>query len=221
MGEKLVREKYVLELESLKDDLRNMCKEVVNALTLSMEAIKNKNREMAREVIEGDEKIDNLFMDFQEKVIRLIAQQQPVAIDLRFIEASMNAAMNLERIADYAVDIAKTLEYVKEPEKIFEVDELFQMYEIGKNMVLISVEALVEKNMEKVESVYEAEKEMDKLYTRLFDVLPVIVKGETAFTFIALKLLLIGKFLERIGDRAVNISNRIHYWITGERKFLR
>ena len=167
-------------------------------------------------MIEADEEIDHIEKDIERLCLRLLLQQQPVARDLRQISAALKMITDMERIGDQASDIAEIILTAGESEAV-NVKKIGDMASASARMVRDSVSAYVEKNLELARKVMEADDIVDELFENVKEeVMQMIVAGNNAGK--AIDLIMIAKYLERIGDHATNIAEWVEFSITGIHK---
>lgn len=206
------------EMEKIKRDIMEMSELVRNAVSNTMNALEKNDRKLANEVVLGDELINNYHTQIRRRSIQAIALQQPVAKDLRVISISLDVSGNLERIGDYAKDIAEMLEHMNGAYIV--PDEITEMGKMTLQMVEAAGEAFVNEKKEKIDAVLRMEEAVDETYESTFPVLKkVACEGGERCTS-ALNFALIAKFLERIADHSVNIVNRALYGMYGKEKYL-
>ncbi len=209
------------ELEKLRRDLKVMGGLVQSALRDAILALKNRDMELSSKIIKVDEEETNvLYRDIEERCIHTIALHQPVAGDLRFISTTMNVASNLERIGDYSKDIAMIIPFIVNEKPENEEKILEEMAEIAERMTKDAIDAFINKDKDKVNEVNINENKVDALYGSIFPKLKEMVKVNCDKMPMALNLLLIAKYLERIADHSVNIANRTMYAIKGNDMYL-
>ena len=158
-----------------------------------------------------------MIIDVEDKCILLIAKQQPIAHDLRVIATGFKISTDIERIGDHAFDIAKTAASVKEP---LNPDCKRWIEELGScaaEMVRRAVKAYRDKSVQEADEVRKMDKQMDEVFEHTFYALSDFVTKEGARQKGATQLLFIARFLERIGDHAVNIAEWVIYLETAER----
>ncbi|MFH1447259.1 MAG: phosphate signaling complex protein PhoU [Candidatus Micrarchaeota archaeon] len=215
----MVRDRYHEVLDSVKYDLEELCELVCNALDLSVEYLEGWDKEGEGNVIKEDRYINKAFIDLQEKCFRLIARQQPVAGDLRFLGSALVVGSNLERAGDYAADIAKTVKLLK-PRIMIGVKDIKKMNKSASEALRLSVESFVERDTEVIKRVLLLEKMNDAQFKSLLEKIKKTDKHcknhEVLF-----RTVMIGRHLERFADRAVNITHRTNYLVTGEREYLK
>ncbi len=190
------------------------------AVKKAITALVNHDAELAQEVIEGDEALDELLMSIESQCIKLIATEQPVAKDLRLIFAALKISTDLERMADYAVDMAKIAIRLADEVYIKPLIDVPRMADLAIDMVQDSLEAYVKQDATAAEDISHRDDIIDGLYKQIFRELltymiedPKNINQATYFIFVA-------RSLERIGDHATNVCEWIIYLVTGERKDL-
>lgn len=222
----MISKKYFKSLDLLRQDIMEMSKISQRSLHEAILALKRRDIK-AEEVFRLEKVADNLYLKIEDRAIQMVALYQPVASDLRFLTSSMAVGTCLERIADYSIDIAKIIQYVKDEKE--NIAAVFEMSKIAEKMITDSTYAFVNKNEEKVKSVLKKEEVVDALYSNMFSELYKFIsfailngekkKRESAY-IVAINFLLIARYLERIGDHSVNIANKTMYAIKGEKEYL-
>ena len=211
------RSKFDRELKKISRDLGAMSKLVQGNLDDSMKALINRDIELASKVKELDkEKIDLIFRDVEERCIQCIALHQPVAGDLRFISTAMSVGANLERIGDYAKDVAMIVPFILKDPRLDEEEKMLEkMCENTKIMTKEAVSSFINKNKNKVNKVNKYEEEVDEIYGSIFPKFKERVAISCGNAPLVLNLLLVARYLERAADHAMNISQRTIYVING------
>jgi phosphate transport system protein len=182
---------------------------------------------LAKEVLQKDKPVNELYIEVKERCIQTIALQQPVARDLRFISLSMDVASNIERIGDYALDIAKNVDYVlMEPPEVsgkFKdyVEDLLankgkenliqHMGSIAVEMVKLATDIYINDDEKQIKELMKLEDEVDNMFGEVFKRLNASPRKDVKEITFALNLILIARHLERIADHALNIANRSIY----------
>ncbi|MDF2521506.1 MAG: phoU3 [Clostridia bacterium] len=212
----MTRNYFDKELNELHLMMLKMGSAVEEALINSVHALKNKDIAMAQEVIDNDDEIDNMESDIEDKCLKLIALQAPMAKDLRFIATALKTITDLERIADHAVDISKTTIRLADEKYIKELIDIPKMGEIATRMVKESIDAYVKQDVDKAREVAKMDDEVDAYYKQMFRELLLIMMEDPKKINQATSFLFIGKSLERIGDYVTNICERIVYAVTSE-----
>lgn len=206
------------ELEILHLDLIRMGGLIEDAIDKSITAVEKRDKELAEKVIADDKHVDDLERAIETQCLRLLLKQQPVAKDLRAISTALKMITDMERIADQAADIADlSLRFNEEP-FLQTVEHLPIMAKIASSMVRESINAFVHSDTEASRNVISRDDEVDKLFmTSKQEIIDVLVKTPTQADQ-ALDLIMIAKYLERIGDHAVNIAEWVIFFITGDHK---
>jgi len=215
-GERMTRNYFDQELQELQVSLLKMSSMVEETLGNSIKALKIQNVEMAQEVIKNDDVIDDMEKFVEDKCLKLIALQSPLAKDLRIIATALKIITDLERIADYAVDISKITIKLANEKYIKELIDIPRMAEIAVRMVKGCIDAYVHLDTEEAREVAKMDDEVDGLYNQIFRELLVIMMEDPKTITQATYFLLISRYLERIGDHVTNICERIIYAVTSE-----
>lgn len=212
-----MRERFNGQLKELHENLThmgNLCEEAISAAAGSL---MSGNEEMRLRTFAADEEIDNLERKIENLCLKLLLQQQPVASDLRSISSALKMISDMERIGDQAADTAELSQYLA----VSNIKGKIHLEEMAKEtvqMVNESIAAFVENDLERARSVIVQDDRVDSLFDQIRNELPeVIIRGELEARA-ALDLLMAGKYLERIGDHAVNIAEWVEYSITGIHK---
>jgi len=173
----------------------------------------------AVKVVDNDDVLDAMEMEIEERCIRLIALQQPMAVDLRLIATILKVVTDLERIADNATNIAEITIRIADQELIKPLVDIPRMARMSINMVHDSLDALVQKDATSAREICARDDEVDDLYAYLFEELVGIMQRDEDPQRIAqcANLMFAARFLERIADHATNIGERVIYLVTGER----
>jgi phosphate transport system protein len=203
------------DLEELKQRLLWMGSLSERAVHQAVQAVLDVEEHMAESVLEEENAINEMQIEIDERVTRLLAQQQLVAIDLRFILAVSRINNDLERIGDQAVNIAQSaLRILRHPQVKPYVD-LPRMSEIAEGMVRDSLNALVRGDIDLARSVLARDDQVDLLRDQMFRELLTYMMENSAVVFPAFELILVAKNLERIGDHATNIAEDVIYIVAG------
>ena len=212
-----MRNKFDMQLDSLKEQLTTMGELCEVAITKATEAILEGKEEQAREVIQADEEIDQAEKDIERLCLRLLLQQQPVAKDLRQISAALKMITDMERIGDQAADVAEIVTMLSGGHE----GEFPQIQEMGGEtvkMVRGAIDAFVRRDLTLAEWVIDMDDKVDGLFVAAKDALIELLRRDAGAGELALDLLMISKYLERIGDHAVNIAEWVVFAITGVHK---
>ena len=196
-------------MQLLTSELAEMGSLVEKQLYNSIEAFKNKDMVLAKKVIENDDEVDELNKKIEEQCLKFMAMESPVATDLRKIFTTSKIVTDLERMADYAVDICKVAQRVELDILGEECEPVWQMVDILRKMIKRSLEAFVTGNVKEAYEICKMDDEVDILYRGLFnDILKNINKGA--------QILFASKYLERVGDHVTNICEWIIFSSKGD-----
>ena len=213
----VVREKFNDELKDLQNKLIELGNFTIEALGKSLEALETGNVELALKIMEDDTEADNLEEEINDVAIMLITKQQPVAIDLRRIIVAIKIANDIERIADFAVNIAKVTIRIGNESLVKPMVHIKKMYEITSEMLTLSLEAFNEEDIKKAKLVAEMDDGVDALYKQAFrELLELNHKNQEFIPQIA-QLLFVCRYLERSADHVTNIVEHVFYLVKGRR----
>lgn len=203
------------DLEELKERLLWMAGLAERAVHQAVQAVFQKDEALATRVLEEEKTINEMQIEIDDRVMQLVALQQPMAVDLRFILSASRINNDLERIGDQAVNIAQSaLRILRHPQVKPYVD-LPRMSELAEGMVRDSLNALVHRDADLAKSVLIRDDEVDHLRDQIFRELLTYMMENSAVVFPAFELVLVTKNLERIGDHATNIAEDVIYMVAG------
>lgn len=203
------------DLEELKQRLLWMGSLVERAVHQAVHAVLDAEEQNAETVLSEEDAINEMQIEIDERVQRLLALQQPMAADLRFLLAVSRINGDLERIGDQAVNIAQSaLRILRHPQVKPYVD-LPRMSELAEGMVRDSLNSLVRSDLDLAKSVCQRDDQVDRLRDQLFRELLTYMMENSAVVFPAFELILAAKNLERIADHAVNIAEDVIYYVAG------
>ena len=169
----------------------------------------------AKEIVDFDEEIDEKEREIESLCLKLLLQQQPVARDLRQISAALKMITDMERIGDHAADISEMTILMAGTPYIRNIEHLQTMAKEAMVMLVKSIEAYVEKDLEKAEKVIESDDVIDDLFDQIKAELIDAIHQNPDNGEQAADLLMVSKYLERIGDHATNIAEWVIFSITG------
>lgn len=211
-----MRNRFDRQLVQLNNELIEMGGMIEKAISDTVKALVNQDIELASNVIEYDEEIDHQEREIEQLCLKLLLQQQPVAKDLRLISAALKMITDMERIGDHATDISEiTIELSKES-YIKKLDHIQQMAKETMVMLVQSVEAFVNKDMDKAMAVIVHDDVVDDLFNKVKAELIAMIHEDVNAGEQASDLLMAAKYFERIGDHATNISEWVIFSITGQ-----
>lgn len=212
----LPRNSFENELDELHHELIRMSSRVEEQISNCILALANKDADLAEKVIENDDIIDNMEVDIEERCVKLIARQQPLAIDLRRIFTSIKIVTDLERIADHAVDIGKITLRLKDEEYIKPLIDIPRMARIVQDMIRGALDAYINLDVKLAEDICKYDDQIDALYKQVFRELLLIMMEDPSTINQSTQFLFVCKFLERIADHVTNICEWTVYLVTGE-----
>lgn len=215
----MARKKFHEQLNELQMEMLRMGSMVEKAISQSIHSLRLQDLRTAQSVLDKDDEIDALEEKIEEECFHLIMLQQPLARDLRTVGAILKTLTDLERLGDYANNIAEITLRIGTQPLIKPLVDIPKMAEKAEDMVQRSLDAFVERDVEAAKEVCWQDDEVDQMYTDLFDELEGLVSqgGDNRRVNQAIHLLFVARYLERIADHATNISERAIYMVTGER----
>lgn len=212
-----MRERYMKQLKQLNDLLTQMGQKVEHAIELAINALISQDVEKAKETIAYDEEIDEKEKEIEQLCLKLLLCQQPVAKDLRFISAALKMITDLERIGDHASDIAELVIFLAEKPYINKLDYMKQMAAETTDMVIRSINAYVDNNVEDAKQVILHDDVVDRLFVTVKNEMIQLIHEDVNNGEQATDLLMVAKYFERIGDHATNIAEWVIFSVTGEK----
>ena len=215
-----VRQNYEKSLLELQENILKMGGLVERAIANSVDSLSKQDVALAEDVIARDDEIDEMTSHVEEYCIRLIATQQPLAKDLRRIITAIKISTDLERIADYAVDIARVTRRIGTKTLIKPLIDIPRMTVIIQRMVHEALDAYVREDVNLAKKLAQDDDEVDKIHGLIFKELLSFMIKEPDNISQAASLLFVSKHLERIGDHATNLGESVIYLVTGEREEL-
>ncbi|MBV8777201.1 MAG: phosphate signaling complex protein PhoU [Alphaproteobacteria bacterium] len=206
---------YDEELARLNKTIVEMGGLAESQLAAAIEAVAKRDSELAARVVEGDAAVDELQRELDNLAIRLLALRQPMARDLREIFAALKIGADLERICDYAANVAKRSIALAQTPPIQPVHALPRMGALALALVKDVIDAYVERNAEKALDVWRRDEELDEMYSSLFREFLTYMMEDPRNIGACTHLLFMAKNIERIGDHATNISEDLYYLVHG------
>ncbi|WZL74756.1 phosphate signaling complex protein PhoU [Clostridiaceae bacterium 35-E11] len=204
------------ELEKLHNDLLKLGSMTEEAILDAIKSLKDQNVELANKVISGDKKINILEEAIEDKCIKLIATQQPLAIDLREICSILRLIADLERMADHAVDIAKITIKMANEKYIKALIDIPRMADLAIVMVKKSLDAFIKKDIQLAKKTWELDEEIDNIYQQVYrELLTYMIEDPRKITQ-STNFLFICAHIERIADYAKNVCEKVVYIQTGD-----
>jgi len=206
---------YDEELRRLDNAITQMGGLAETQLASAIEAVVKRDSRLAADVVEADARVDQLEHDIESLALRLLALRQPMAVDLRQILAALKTASDLERIADYATNVAKRSIVLNQAPPVKPAFSIPRMGRLGQAMIKDVLDAYVERDADKALLVWARDEELDEMYTSLFrELLTYMIEDPRNITACT-HLLFMAKNLERIGDHATNIAETLYFMVHG------
>jgi phosphate transport system protein len=207
---------YEQELNRLRSLITEMGGLVESELALACKAVLERDDAAAAAAVEADPKVDALEQQVQQFVIRLLALRQPMAQDLRLIVACLRMTGDLERIGDYAANVAKRSLVLGQFSLPFTLSGLANMGRLAQRNLKAVIDAIGENDADAAVAVWRSDEEIDGIYNALFRELITYMMEDPRNITPCTHLLFIAKNLERIGDHATNIAETLYYSVKGE-----
>lgn len=206
---------YDEELNQMTGTILRMGGMVEQQLADAITALVKRDPELAARVIQDDKPVDRLEHEVDHLVMRLLALRQPMAVDLRLITASLKISSDLERIGDYAANVAKRASALSQVEPMRPVAVIPRMSLIVQGMIKDVLDAYMGRDVDKALDVWRRDEEVDEIYNSLFRELLTYMMEDPRHITPCTHLLFIAKNIERMGDHATNIAETISFLITG------
>jgi phosphate transport system protein len=204
------------DLKRLTDMLIRMGGIVENQVVLASEAVMERNAEAASRAVEEDVKVDALERDVDAFVIRMLALRQPMAADLRHVVAGLKITGDLERIGDYAANVAKRSIVLAQFPAPYSLGGLAHMLALVQGQLKSIIDALGSNDSDKAIEVWRSDRAVDDIYNTIFRELITYMMEDPRNITPCTHLLFIAKNLERIGDHTTNIAETIYYAVKGQ-----
>lgn len=210
-----MRTRFDMELDNLNSDMIAMGALCENAISEAMQSLFTADKTAAQRTIEEDREIDRKEKDIEALCLRLLLQQQPVARDLRVISSALKMITDMERIGDQAADIAELIRHMHLTPVSRQNKHLSKMADAAKKMVTESIDAFVKKDAALATKVLADDDLVDSLFLKLRHDIIEMIAADPGCGEEAVDVLMIAKYLERIGDHATNIAEWVLFSITG------
>jgi phosphate transport system protein len=215
MASEHIVKSYDEELERLKKIIVEMGGMAESQIASAIEAVVKRDTDLAALVIEADTKVDHLERDLDNLAVRLLALRQPMARDLREVVAALKIASDLERICDYAANVAKRSIALSQAPLIQPAHSLPRMAALALQLVKDVIDAYVERDADKALDVWNRDEELDEMYSSLFREFLTYMMEDPRNIGVYTHLLFMAKNIERIGDHATNIAEDLYYLVYG------
>ena len=204
------------ELEKIKKRILSLGAMVEDRVRLSLDAVENRDAALAQKIIESDWEIDEVEVEVEEECLKVLALHQPVAVDLRFLIATIKINNDLERIGDQAVNIAERVIIIAKQAVSDFVFDYQGMGQKTEDMLKMSLDALVNLDVDLAFKVLTLDDEVDAINKQAYDQIKTAIREVPANVGYLVNLMLIARHLERLADHATNIAEEVIYLIEGE-----
>lgn len=210
------------KLDALLDEVLRMATLVEDALGRSIRSLVDRDAALARAVIEGDDRIDAMEVEIEEHCLAILALEQPVATDLRVVSTALKIVTDLERIADYASNVAKVTVRLGDEEYLKPLVDIPRMAEVDRQMLRAAIQAFLRRDVELAYALVRDDDEVDALYNQVFrDLLARMIEDpSTDVVNQATQLIMVARHLERIGDHIANFAEWVIFMVSGDRPAL-
>ena len=206
---------YDEELNRMTNTILEMGGIVESQLSSAIAALMRTDTERAAEIIRNDRRVDALERDIDNLVMRMLALRQPMALDLRVITASLKISSDLERMGDYAANVAKRTLALSQSEPMRPLVGIPHMANRVQAMIKDVLDAYVDRDVERAVAVWRRDEEVDEIYNSLFRELLTYMMEDPRHITPCTHLLFIAKNIERVGDHTTNIAETINFMVEG------
>jgi len=203
------------DLAELQERLLWMGSLAERSVHQAIHAVLDSDEKLAQNVLEEEDTINDLQIELDDRVVQLLALQQLMAVDLRFVLAVSRINVDLERIGDQAVNIAESAQRILRHPRVKPYVDLPRMSELAEEMVRDSLNAVVRRDSELAKSVLLRDDQVDRLRDQIFRELLTYMMTDSSVVFPTFDLILVAKNLERVGDHATNIAEDVIYMVAG------
>jgi phosphate transport system protein len=208
-------EQFRKELDELNSLLLEMSRLVENSISNSMHAVIDRNSEAALNVFQNETRINQLEIQIDNLAIRLLALQQPVAVDLRFVTMSIKINNNLERMGDIAVNIAGTALSLLNMKPLMPKVDIPYMAKLAQDMIRNSLTAFIKRDPELAKNVLKSDDAVDALRDRMYDEIVKFMEVDPTLIHPGIDHIFIARGLERLADHATNIAEDVLFFVQG------
>jgi phosphate transport system protein len=211
-----ISQEYEAELAGVRDRLLDMGRHVDEVLDSAGRALSTRDARLANQIILGDQETDTMELEIDNRCLETLARRQPVADDLRLLTSAMKLVIELERIGDLGVSIAaRVVELVNEP-PLTGPDDLIRMLLTAREMLSEAMGALETESVERATRAIAKDDVVDGYYTQIFNDVLSRMRENPDNIYRATRIQAISKYIERIGDHATNVAERVIFILTGE-----
>ncbi|MBN2877035.1 MAG: phosphate signaling complex protein PhoU [Bacilli bacterium] len=210
------RTQFDSELDNLKLNLIKMSDIVIRNIHDALHSFLEMNTELAERIIKDDKLVNDFEYAIEKECMRIILREQPVAKDLRLITAVLKMITDLERIGDHAADISKLSVFMEKTSKPLKVKQTRLMVDGCEEMIRLALDSFVNKDVKMAHEVIEKDDLIDDYFDEIKNEVASAIREERIDADYAIYLMMVAKYIERIGDHAVNLAEWVIFSITGE-----
>ena len=210
-----VRKQFEEDLSQLKTELVKMCRLTENMIETAIKALTEQDPELGRSISAMDKQVDDYEMDIEKKCMRILLKQQPVAKDFREVSCALKMITDIERFGDQASDIGDIVYTLHGAPYIKKLTHITEMGKLAIKMVSESVNSCIRNDEALADQVVALDDRMDDLFLTVKEELISLIRQDGSNGDQAIELMMIAKYLERIGDHAVNVAEWTKYYETG------
>ena len=212
----MTREAYHKALKDLEGEVQQMASMVGTAVREAMEALRVRDLETSRRIVHNDIHVNRKRFEIEEKCVRIIATQQPMAVDLRILAAVINIITDLERIGDHAEGTAKISLSIGEAQLVKPLVDMPKMAEQAVSMLERCMQAFIDRDIETARNICNEDDIVDAYYDKIYGDLVLLMIENPKLIKDATYLIWAAHNIERIADRVTNIAERVVYMVTGK-----
>ena len=206
---------YDEELAHLTNIIARMGGMAEAQFSSALQSLAKRDSELASRVVAGDARIDELEQEVQQFTVRMLALRQPVASDLRHVVATLKISSEIERVGDYAANVAKRALVLNHLPAVSPVGAVLHLAHLVQEILKDVLDAYIERDVEKAVAVWNRDEEVDDMYTGLFRELLTYMMEDPRTITACSHLMFMAKNIERIGDHATNIAEVLHFVVVG------
>jgi phosphate transport system protein len=204
------------ELQRLTNMIARMGGLTESQIASAIQSVVKRDADLAANVVEADLKVDALEREIDDQVISMLALRQPMAGDLRSVVGALRIASDVERIADYAANVAKRAIALSQMAPVRPIFQIPRMGSVAREMVRDVLDSYVGHDIDKAIAVWNRDEELDEIYSSLFRELLTYMMEDPRNITASTHLLFIAKNIERIGDHVTNIAETVHFLVVGK-----
>ena len=213
------RDQFEKELKTLKEHLVDMADAVIDHIHQGFASFTTKDTDLAKTITRKDRIIDEKEYHIEKECMNIIMREQPVAKDLRLITSVLKMITDLERIGDHAADISDMTIFMEKTHETFEVKTMETMMKNAQYMIEEAVQSFVNEDVTAAVDVIRSDDVIDDLFEQTKDIVADAIRGGRLDADYAIYLMMVAKYLERIGDHAVNLGEWVIFSVTGKHEY--